>query len=498
MNSRLTPHTPVDRTRVAWSFGGLIAGMALLLALIGCAVNPATGKRELSLMSTDQEVQIGHDGYPAVVAEYGLYDDPRLAAYVDSLGHKLAAVSHLPTLDWHFTLLDDPTVNAFAMPGGYIYITRGIMAHLGSEAQLAGVIGHEIGHVTARHAAKQMTQQQLAGVGLGVAGLFSTTVRQYGQVAQQALGLMMLKYSRDDETQADQLGVDYATKAGYDPREIPKTYEMLARVGAHAGQRLPSFLSTHPDPGDRQVRTAALAQAAVAGKRGLIIREREYLHRLDGVVFGNDPRQGYVSGEMFYQPAAGYEARLPAGWPQQVGHASVVAAKSDQTAGMQLAMSPKANGESPEAMVSSLLASGKLTAANGHAETLGGYSAWVGTVVVPAEKGPARLAVGLVRINAGSMLQATGSSAAGGDADEQAILASIRSIRPIADAGKKSPSINRVQVSRVARAGSFESVVNSFGPLAVDVDQISILNNRDAGENVLAGELVKVVKLMPR
>src|SRR5262249_43193809 len=143
------------------------------------------------------------------------------------VGQALARVSHRPDLEWHFTVLDDPVVNAFAMPGGYVYITRGILAHLNSEAQLAGVLGHEIGHVTARHTAQRLTQQQVAGLGLGLASAVSETFRQYGQMAQTALGVLFLKYSRDDETQADELGVEYATKAGWDPREIPATYAML-------------------------------------------------------------------------------------------------------------------------------------------------------------------------------------------------------------------------------------------------------------------------------
>jgi predicted Zn-dependent protease len=218
------------------------AAVVLLAVLAaGCAVNPATGRREFTLVSAGQELAIGQEGYGATVAEYGEYDDPALAAYVDTVGLRLARASERPDLDWHFTVLDDPMVNAFAMPGGYIYVTRGILAHLNSEAQLAGVLGHEIGHVTARHSAKQITQQQIAGLGLAVAGAYSATFQQYSGTAQQALGLLMLKYSRDDETQADELGIRYATAAGYDPREIPATYAMLKRVSQRGGGRAEAF-----------------------------------------------------------------------------------------------------------------------------------------------------------------------------------------------------------------------------------------------------------------
>src|SRR5215510_3352297 len=189
----------------------VLAVAAVAWAAAGCAVNPATGKKEFTLVTPSQEAAMGREGYSAAIAEYGLYDDASVSAYVDSVGRKVAAASEEPTLPWRFTVLDDPVVNAFAMPGGYIYVTRGLLAHMQSEAQLAGVLGHEIGHVTARHSAKQITQQELYGLGLGIASAVSPTFRRYGSTAEQALGLLMLKYSRDDETQADELGVRYAS-----------------------------------------------------------------------------------------------------------------------------------------------------------------------------------------------------------------------------------------------------------------------------------------------
>ncbi|MFM8558334.1 MAG: M48 family metalloprotease, partial [bacterium] len=152
---------------------------AALIAVVGCAVNPATGRRELSLLTPEQEADIGREGYAAVVAEYGAYDDAALTAYVDSVGQRVARASDLPGLKWRFTVLDDPAVNAFAMPGGYIYVTRGLLAHMGSEAQLAGVLGHEIAHVTARHSARQLTQQTLAGLGLRIASAISPEFEPY-------------------------------------------------------------------------------------------------------------------------------------------------------------------------------------------------------------------------------------------------------------------------------------------------------------------------------
>uniref|UniRef100_A0A832MJT4 Peptidase M48 n=1 Tax=Eiseniibacteriota bacterium TaxID=2212470 RepID=A0A832MJT4_UNCEI len=479
-------------TRALLRFLPLPAALLVMgLVAWGCAVNPATGRRELSLVSAEQELRIGAEGHAAVIAEYGRYEDERLQAYVDSLGQALARVSHLPGLKWTFTVLDDPVVNAFAMPGGYIYVTRGILAHLNSEAQLAGVLGHEIGHVTARHSARRLTQQQLSTLGLGVAAIFSPTVRQYSDAARTALGLIMLKYGRDDENEADQLGVDYATRAGWDPREIPATYEMLGRVGDKAGQRLPAFLSTHPDPGDRQSRTTSLAAAAAAGKSGLHVRGRSYLERMDGVVFGNDPRQGYLEQGRYVHPAMAFELTLPDGWPARDTRQALVAQSPDQRARMQLSIAAT-DTDSPAAYVQALRAGGRVTGASGGAETVGGLSAWIGRLAVPDGPGGATtLAAAFIR-KPPRMFQVLGQSAAPGDANEAKILASARSFRALTDPARLAPTPARVRVVRVATAGEFREVAGRHGPGA-PVEDLAILNNRALDETVRAGELVKVV-----
>jgi predicted Zn-dependent protease len=448
-------------------------------------------------MSAAQEKEIGTQGHAAILAEYGLVDDPALSAYVDSIGRALATVSHLPSAQWHFTVLDDPTVNAFALPGGYVYVTRGILAHLNSEAQLAGVLGHEIGHVTARHGARQATQQQLAGLGLGVAGMLSSTVRQYGAAAQQALGLLLLKYGRDDENQSDQLGVDYSTAAGWDPREIPATYETLGRVGEKAGSSLPAFLSTHPDPGDRQVRTTNLARAAAAGKTGLQVRERAYLRRIEGLVFGPDPRNGYFEGARFIHPGMDLELRFPEGWTMQNGASAVVAVAPEQRAGMQMSLA-NTGGRTPEAYVAELQRAGTIAAAQGSAAAIGGMPAWSGVITASRDGQPVRRILAFVQRDTGRTLQVLGSSPAAGDADEAAILASARSIRRIADAALRTPPIPRLAIVNVAKAGTFESAVKAAGEQAIALDETVILNNRDPDQPVNAGEAIKIVRRAPR
>jgi predicted Zn-dependent protease len=469
-----------------------IAALALLLA--GCATNPVTGHKQFSLVSPEKELQMGREAYPAVLAEYGIYQDSTVQRYVNGVGQRLAHVSHLPNLEWHFTVIDDPAVNAFAMPGGYIYVTRGILAHLNSEAQLAGVLGHEIGHVTARHSAQQMSQQQIAGIGLGVASIFSRTAAQYGQLAQQAMGLMFLKYSRDHETEADALGVDYATKAGYDPAEIPATYAMLKRVSDRAGQRLPGYMSTHPDPGDREVRTTSLAASARAGKTGLLIRHDELLREVNGIVFDNDPRDGYFEGDLFYHPGLAIVMTMPGGWQHQNTHSAVIASPGQQGLGLQMTLAGDAADLAPADYITRLKGAGKIAGAQGTSERVGGLPAWVGSVAVPGDQGTESvLAVALIRRNPQAMLQILGASAQPGDAVFNQVLTSARSLRPLEDAARLKPEPARVKLVRVPKSGSFATVVAGLGPQALDAEATSIINNRLPGDVLSAGETIKIV-----
>lgn len=482
---------PAVRGAAGWFTFLLLATFAA-----GCAVNPATGKREFSLVSSDQEAQMGKEGFPAAVAEYGQYDDAKLAAYVDSIGKRLAKVSELPNLDWHFTLLDDPVVNAFAMPGGYIFITRGILAHLNSEAQLAGVLGHEIGHVTARHSARQMTQQQLAGAGLGLASVFSSTFARYGGLAQEAMGLLMLKYSRDDETQADALGIRYATAAGWDPREIPATYAMLKRIGERSGSTLPFYLSTHPDPGDREQRTTGLAAKAVEGHTGLTIRGKEYLGLLRGVVFGDDPRGGYFEGTRYYHPGLAIELPFPDGWAVQNGRRAVAAQNSQTKAMLQMAMAANAGTLAPADYVAAMSKEGQIASATGAAETVGGWPAWVGRIALPAEAGaaPTVLDAAWIRIGTDKMVQFLGRSAAVGDADDKSIFQTMRSLRALQDAARANPTPARVRVTAAPSAGTLTALLPRLGPNALGLRDLSILNGVDSTETIASGRLVKTVE----
>ena len=324
----------------------LRAPIALLLSsavlLGGCSVNPATGRNQLNFFGEESEIEMGREADAEIVGSVGLYDDPLLQDYVHDLGMEIAAKSERPNLPWSFKILDDPAVNAFALPGGFVYVTRGLMTHLSSEAELVAVLGHEAGHVTARHGVNQMSKQILASVGLGVAVIVNPDLEDLAVLGEIGLGLAFLKYSRDDERQADDLGLRYAVRAGYDPNQVPEVFRVLDAVSKVEGVgRLPNWLSTHPDPGVRAKRIEDEVAALDGDFSGAKVERDSYLARLDGMVFGDNPREGYFQGNAFLHPDLRFRIDFPEGWETSNQKDAVTAADPDGTAMVQVSTSEK-------------------------------------------------------------------------------------------------------------------------------------------------------------
>ncbi|HXE83840.1 MAG TPA: M48 family metalloprotease [Gemmatimonadales bacterium] len=344
----------------------LIAG-----TLAGCARNPATGHNELMLVSESQEIAMGQQYDSQVVATIGLYPDPALQSYIQTLGKRLAATSERPNLPWTFRVVDDPAVNAFAVPGGFVYVTRGILAHMNNEAQLATVVGHEIGHVTARHTAAEMSKEQVATLGLVVGSIASKQVAQYAGVAQQALGVLFLKFSRDNENQADELGVRYSSRANFDSREMVNVMKVLDRLSATEGGRLPEWLSTHPNPGNRVEHISSLISKLQTDFAGATINREGYERKLDGIMFGANPREGFFKNGVFYHPDLRFSLAFPNGWRVMNSKQAVAAQSAQQDAIIELTLT---QGSSADQAARSFLSTegiqaGTLTRGNVHGLT---------------------------------------------------------------------------------------------------------------------------------
>jgi predicted Zn-dependent protease len=311
-----------------------IVCFAFVLLTIYCAINPVTGKRELSLFSEQEEIALGKQTDGEIKAQYGIYNDQALNAYVQRVGQSMTPLTHRPHLTYHFAVLDTPVVNAFAVPGGYIYVTRGILSLMNSEAELAVVLGHELGHVNARHSMAKLSQLMLAQLGLGVAGAISETFAKLSGVASIGIQLLFLKFSRDDEREADALGVEYSRKGGYNPHEMINFFASLEKLGdLSGGHSLPGFLSTHPLTNERIQNTKDML---LESDQQLKIETNGYLMAVDNMVYGQDPRQGYVENNAFYHPELRFYFLFPEGWQVQNTPAQVTLATKDGHAGVIL------------------------------------------------------------------------------------------------------------------------------------------------------------------
>ncbi len=471
-------------------FFGFTAATALALASLaaaGCSTNPATGKRQLAVIGEAQEIEMGRQADREVQGSLGLYPDDDLQRYVQGLGSRLAASSERPQLPWQFRVVDDPTVNAFALPGGFIYVTRGILAHMSSEAELVGVLGHEIGHVTGRHSVEQMSKAQLATLGLGVAMIASEDVRQFGDIAQAGLGLMFLKFGRDDERQADDLGLRYLTRLDYDPKEMPNVFRTLDRVGAAAGSgRVPNWLSTHPAPQDRVSRLNQAISALPAEEQQGEVNRDAYLQKLDGVTFGTDPREGFFKGNVFYHPSMAFQLTFPQGWKLSNEKQAVGAMSSQQDAAVVLMLA--AAGNADEAARTFFNQQG---VERGQAWRRNFYA----FRTTPDPTGQRQDLNGVVGFfeHGGKVFQLRGMSLAGRwTGYERAVLAALESFERLTDPRYLNVKPKRLEIVRLPRAMSFNEFLERY-PSTVEAQAVAILNEVEATTQLESGRMMKRV-----
>ena len=312
----------------------ILLTVSLALLIPSCAVNPVTGKRQLVLMTEEQEIAMGTQYDPTVISTFGLYEDEELLNFITEIGTEIGKISHRPNLQFHFRILDSPVVNAFAVPGGYVYFTRGILAQFNNEAELMGVLGHEIGHVTARHSVQQQTRQQLSQLALAAGMIAVPEVAQFAGEASAAMQLLFLSFSRANEREADRLGVEYASKVGYDAHQMAEFFDVLNKMQmASSHEGVPSWMSTHPDPGQRNITVNQITEEwqAKLPTQSFAVNTKEYLKMIDGIVYGENPRQGFVENNMFYHPDLAFQFPIPENWtlvnsPMQV---QIVSASKD-------------------------------------------------------------------------------------------------------------------------------------------------------------------------
>lgn len=477
-------------TRSRGAAAGLIA--ACLFAA-SCAVNPVSGKKELSFYSEKQELALGQQTDLEVRDQYGAYADARLTAYVAAAGKTIAAGTHRPNLPYRFIVLDSPVINAFAVPGGYVYLTRGILALISSEAEMAVVLGHELGHVNARHSVRKMSQMILIQVGLAVGSALSDTFAKISGVAGVGVQILFLKFSRDDEREADRLGIEYSRKAGYDPSRMVDFFTSLQKMGdlSGKGSSLPGFLSTHPLTTERIRNVGGLL---LASDRKLLERDAEYAGRLDGLVYGDDPRQGFVEGRAFYHPGLRFQCAFLEGWKVQNTPTRVTLASPNDDAAIVLGAEKTSEDlESYAKKKAAALEGG--TFVNGQAGSVHGFSCLHRTYdVAQPQKEALRVRYSFIRkgdsVFAFAAL-ATASGFGGRDEDFRRVVDSFQELRDPARLNRQPRRI------RVVPADGTRSLRAIFEGARMDKElwpRFAVMNGLAADAVPPRGRPVKIVR----
>jgi predicted Zn-dependent protease len=469
--------------------------LLLLVLVAACATNPVTGEREFTLMSESQEVAMGRESDGQVRAEMGVYNDPELAKYVSDIGLRLAKLSERPNLPWQFTVVDQPAINAFALPGGFIYITRGILPFLQDEAELAGVLGHEIGHVTARHSVRQYTRTVGGVAALNALGVFVPAARPFSQISEQALGLLLLKYGRNDELQADQLGARYEATGGWDPAGVSGMLSTLGLVDEADGSRkgIPNWLSTHPEPLTRVSEIEPLIAKLTAGRSDFITNREALDRRVGGVIFGDNPEQGVTRGSTFLHPPLRFRIDFPAKWEIANSPRQVVAKAPDADVFMLLQAVSKPEGQTVRDVALNHMQAAGFRSLSGDRTTINALDAFVGVYQGQIE------GIGDVTSRAAHIVHdglyyfvAGLAAPAMFEQVDPAFTAVIRSFRPLTDAEAQAIRPARIDFYTVRAGDTWDSLAERSGG-AIRASTLAVMNDTLPDAAPRAGTRIKIV-----
>lgn len=485
----------------------LLINIILSLFLFNnCARNPVTGKRQVVLMSEAQEIAMGKDADPQIVAQYGLYDDKVLQQFITEKGKAMAAISHRPNLKYEFKIVDSDVINAFAVPGGYVYFTRGIMAYFNNEAQFAGVLGHETGHITARHSVAQQRNSLFGQLGILAGVIINPELGRFVETASQGLGLLFLKFGRDAERQADALGVEYSSKIGYDAKEMADFFLTLERQSEGTeSAALPTFLSSHPNPGDRYVTVKKLA---VDWKQKLnltnaIVNRNTYLKRIEGLVYGEDPRQGFLENNIFYHPQLKFQFPTPGNWNYQNTPQRVQLAPKDGKALLMMMLAP---GNNLQKAANTMLLQNNLKALESQSTTVNGLSA----IAIVAEPLPQQTQQGqqqqqpqqqvsvrilsyLIEYNKTIYLLLGATSAADFNQYYPILKNTMEGFKQLTDQSKINKKPERIKIKTVNKAITLQQALKNYNTKDARLNELAILNGMNLIDLLPAGMMIKTL-----
>jgi predicted Zn-dependent protease len=477
----------------------------LLVSFCVVQRSPVTGQKRAYGYSWDEEVKLGAQSDKQIQQQYGVYDDQGLQNYVDEVAQDVLATSHMRgegteekyrNTEFHFRVLDSPVVNAFALPGGYVYVTRGLLGHLRNEAQLAVVLGHEIGHVAARHASQQAFEQQvsqLALIGGAVGGeLLGLPGGDILQMGSQATQLMFMKYSRDDERESDQLGVEYASKKHYMASEGADFFTTLRRMSAQSGQSIPTWQSTHPDPSARANTIPQLADKwRQKGFEQNVTDRDQFMQQLGDITFGQNPRQGFTENGMFYHPELAFQFPYPEEW-QVVNQASTVQmVNEDQNAIITFQIDSK--NDSPQASVNEFLNQDGITSTGASGTSSNGLNAYEATANAESQDGSkVKFYLYSAKYNGNVYRFVSYTLADQFDAYQSQFIETTNEFRELNDSDILNIQPAKLRVYQTDRSGTLQSFLPNNLPLDISAEDVAIANQVELNEQIEAGTWIKI------
>jgi len=470
-----------------------------IIFFYGCATNPVTKRTEFVLMSEQQELDTGKRMAPAIKKEYGVYSSEDLQQYVNSVGQSISKVSDRSDLIYQFTVLDSPVVNAFALPGGYVFVTRGLLSHMNSEAELAGVLGHEIGHVTARHSVRQYTTSATLQIGAGLASIFIPDAPNLGEFASVVFAGISSGYSRAYETEADSLALKYAGNAGYDVCAISSMLKTLNLLDRYSGNKKThtSLFATHPETEKRitDVNNSAMCSGRSTGPSDPV--RLSYLKRIDGLVFGDDPRQGIIVGSKFTHSELKCELVFPPAWKINNMPDAVTASDEKREAFIEFNLFPlskRMNIDEIAEIISEKLGMKKIS---GDRALINGLEAYKGTYSAEVN------GLGDIMLRLGCFLDKdrafyiVGFTKAENFKNEARFFENtIESFRKITSKEIKNVRPNRISLYTVKKGDTLPSILKKLGRSKGELKTVALINAWDPERLPILspGMLIKVIK----
>lgn len=475
----------------------MLAVFLLLGQLAGCAVNPATGRNNFVMMSEQQELDLGRRYNQEILKQNPRYADEKLQAYVQRVGERVAKNSHRNQLAYQFTVVDSPDINAFALPGGYIYIHRGLLAYLNSEAELAAVLGHEIGHVTARHSVQQQSQSSAWNI-LGQALAIGTGVGAAGDLTNALGGAFVRGYGRDMELEADGLGAQYLARSGYDPQamievvKVLKNQELFSRdQAAKRGEAQPAggyhgLFDTHPDNDRRLQQVLGPARALATGQQE--VNREAFLKHLEGLPFGDSAATGVRRGQRFYHGELDFTLAFPEGWAIVNQPETLIGHSADKQALLAISLEANPQRLAPAEWLQRRAAGQRLVAGNEWQQSgLRGYSA-----IIPGNA-PKRVAVIQQAQRAYLFVAAVRGGASLEHADGQ-FLQVINSFRPLTAAERKLAEPQRIHLFQVKAGQSMAELAKQSKLQGDALGTLRLLNNFYPAGEPSPGAWLKAVR----